>query len=91
MGAYNALPSAPVIKKTKRGEKTLELKEYIPTVEYAVEGNTTSFTLRLPAGDGLNLNPTLMTGFLAEKFSLAAGGAAILRTRLLNAEGEDFQ
>ncbi|MDD6999086.1 MAG: TIGR03936 family radical SAM-associated protein [Oscillospiraceae bacterium] len=91
LGAYNALPSAPVIKKTKRGEKTLELKEYIPTVEYAVEGNTTSFTLRLPAGDGLNLNPTLLTGFLAEKFSLAAEGAAILRTRLLTAEGEDFQ
>ena len=56
-----------------------------------MEGNTTSFTLRLPAGDGLNLNPTLLTGFLAEKFSLAAEGAAILRTRLLTAEGEDFQ
>ena len=66
-------------------------QEYIPTVEYAVESNTTSFTLRLPAGDGLNLNPTLLTGFLAEKFSLAAEGAAILRTRLLTAEGEDFQ
>lgn len=91
LDAYNALPGAPVIKKTKRGEKTLELKEYIPAVEYTVEGGTTSFTLRLPAGDGLNLNPTLLTGFLAEKFGLAAEGAAILRIRLLTSEGEDFQ
>ncbi|MBQ8647224.1 MAG: DUF2344 domain-containing protein [Oscillospiraceae bacterium] len=88
---YNALESAPVVKKTKRGSKTLELKQYIPRLDLRQEGEETLFDLRLPAGDGLNMNPTLLTGYLAEQFGLAAEGVGILRTRLITDDGRDFE
>ena len=38
--------------------------------------------LCLPAAQELNLNPSLLTGFLEEKFGLPAASAGILRKKL---------
>ena len=63
--AYNAAPAAPVTKKTKRGEKTLDLKSYVPTLTAQTEGKTLVCALTLPcAADGDNLNPALLLGCL---------------------------
>ena len=87
---YNALESAPVEKHSKRGKKIVELKDHIQQVEYEPEGDCVCIRLRLPASQELNLNPSLLTGFLEEKFGLPAASAGILRTEFLTAEKQHF-
>ena len=91
LAEYNALESAPVEKKSKRKTKTVELKEYVPTLELQPEGEWVKFDICLPATQDLNLNPALLVGFLEERFGLPAANAAILRTRFLTAEKELFR
>ena len=88
--AYNALESAPVEKHGKKGNKIIELKEHIPQVPYTLEGDKLHIALCLPAAQELNLNPSLLTGFLEEKFGLPAASANILRTEFLTADRKRF-
>ncbi len=96
LDAYNAAAAAPVTKKTKRGEKTLDLKSYLPALAAREEGESLVCTLTLPcAADGDNLNPALLLGCL-QGFGAAAGAklepwrCRILRTALLLADGSTF-
>ena len=87
---YNALESAPVEKHGKKGNKIIELKQHIPQVAYTAEGDAVRIELCLPASQELNLNPSLLTGFLEEKFGLPAASANILRTKFLTADRQLF-
>ena len=87
---YNALESAPVEKRSKRGVKTVELKQYVPQLELQTEGAWVHFELCLPASQELTLNPSLLTAYLEEKFAVPAANANILRTRFLTAEKQLF-
>ncbi|MBQ8434952.1 MAG: DUF2344 domain-containing protein [Oscillospiraceae bacterium] len=49
------------VKKTKRGEKEIDLKPDINVVSLEVAENATVLVLRLPAGNEKNLNPSLVT------------------------------
>ena len=91
LAGYNGLESAPVEKKSKRNTKTVDLKAYVPALELQKEGEWVRFDICLPAAQELNLNPTLLVGFLEERFGLPAASAAILRTRFLTAEKELFR
>ncbi len=88
--AYNALESAPVEKHGKKGNKIIELKEHIPQVPYTLEGDKLHIALCLPAAQELNLNPSLLTGFLEDKFGLPAASANILRKKFLTADKQLF-
>ena len=90
LDAYNALESAPVEKHGKKGNKIIELKEHLPKVEYTTEGDSLHMDLCLPAAQELNLNPSLLTGFLEEKFGLPAVSANILRKKFLTADKQLF-
>lgn len=48
LDAYNAAENAMVVKKTKRGQKELDLKTIIPHVEYEQAGEQLQFNLVLP-------------------------------------------
>ena len=87
---YNALESAPVEKHGKKGNKIIELKDHIPQVEYTTEGDSLHIELCMPAAQELNLNPSLLTGFLEEKFGLPAVSANILRKKFLTADKQLF-
>ena len=87
---YNALDSAPVEKHGKKGNKIIELKEHIPQVDYTVEGENVRIFLCLPASQQLNLNPSLLTGFLEAKFGLPAVNAGILRKKFLTEDKQLF-
>ena len=87
---YNALESAPVEKHGKKGNKIIELKQHIPQVACTVEGDAVRIELCLPASQELNLNPSLLTGFLEEKFGLPAASAGILRTKFLTEDKQLF-
>ena len=82
LAGYNALDAAPVEKKGKKGSKQVDLKAYIPALDGRAEGDSVCFDVCLPAAQELNLNPSLLTGFLEERFGAPAAEAAILRTAL---------
>lgn len=92
LDVYNAAGSAPVVKKTKRGQKTLELKEYIPRVDYLAKGDEVSFEIALPSGsgDGPNLNPALLLGVLQPLGGAPAWQCQVLRTHLYTKNGAEF-
>ena len=90
LAGYNALPAALAEKKGKKGTKQVDLKQYVPAIDCRVEGEQASFAVCLPAAQELNLNPSLLTGFLEEQFGLPAAEAAILRTALLKADRTPF-
>lgn len=87
---YNGLDAAPVLKKSKRGQKEIDLKEHCPRLDYAREGDEVCFEMQLPAGEGLNLNPSLWLGFLQEHCGVDATQAHVLRKRLIKKNSEDF-
>lgn len=89
---YNQLDSAVVMKKSKRGVKPVELKEFQKEIAYEKQGDCISFEMQLPAGgDGLNLNPSLWLGFLNEHFGVDETRASVLRTALLTKDLKEFK
>lgn len=90
--AYNAAAQAEVTKKTKRGQKTLDLKEHLPTVAYETEGEKLHFSIRMPCGSGeaLNLNPSLLMEYLHAHGGAPAWQCEVLRTHLYDKQGADF-
>lgn len=89
--AYNAAPSAEVVKEGKHGKtKTIELKTHLPAARFLAEdGGLTAF-LRLPAGNTLNVNPVLVLGWLEEASGLPVTAGRILRTDIYTKTGEKF-
>lgn len=92
LDGYNASKTAEVTKKTKRGHKTLDLKSYLPRVEYETAGEQLHFSILLPCGSGeaLNLNPALLMDYLHEHGGAPAWQCEVLRTHLYTKEGHDF-
>ena len=90
--SYNAAQTAEVTKKTKRGQKTLDLKEYLPHIDYKKEGEELRFSIHLPCGSGeaLNLNPSLLMEYLHEHGGAPSWQCQILRTHLYTKDGKDF-
>ncbi len=88
--AYNALETAPVVKKTKSGPRTLDLKEHLPSLRWQSAPDAIRMTLCLPAGDGLNLNPALLLDFLRTTTPEPAWQGGILRTALLKQDKTAF-
>lgn len=89
---YNAASTAEITKKTKRGQKTLDLKEYLAQIEYETQGEMLHFTVQLPCGSGeaLNLNPSLLMDCLKEHGGAPAWQCQVLRTHLYTKQGTDF-
>lgn len=88
--AYNAAPAAEVAKKTKRGEKTLDLKAFLPTLAWQAAGEGLTVAVRLPCAEGASLNPALLLGWLQAHGDIAPWQCRILRTALLLPDGTQF-
>lgn len=87
---YNTLDATPVLKKSKRGQKEIDLKEHCPRLDYVQDGDEVCFDMLLPAGEGLNLNPGLWLSFLQEQCGVDPTRAHVLRKRLITKNSEDF-
>ncbi len=92
LDAYNNAEHAEVTKKTKRGQKVLELKQYLDRIDYTVAGDELHFTAVLPCGSGeaLSLNPSLLTDFLRTQGAAPVWQCRVLRTHLYDKNGADF-
>ena len=67
-----------VVKKTKRGQKELDLKTIIPHVEYEQAGEQLQFNLVLPCGSGEapNYNPLCCWAICSSSTTSRPGCAA---------------
>ena len=92
LDAYNAAENAMVVKKTKRGQKELDLKTIIPHVEYEQAGEQLQFNLVLPCGSGEapNYNPALLLGYLQQQYNIPPWLCSVLRTKLYTKNNEEF-
>ena len=93
LDAYNAAENAMVVKKTKRGQKELDLKTIIPHVEYEQAGEQLQFNLVLPCGSGEapNYNPRFAAGLFAAAVQHPRPGlCSVLRTKLYTKINEEF-
>lgn len=87
-----------VIKKTKSGEKEIDIKERIRncTVSFDSEKRNICINCTLSATNSEFLNPDLLIKALKDKFGVLSGDLAeeyytILRTRLIAANGKEFR
>ena len=87
--AFLNLPEIIVSKKTKKGTKDVDLKGYILACEVS-DGDGVRFSLTLPAGGSLNINPSLFVTALSE-YAGAELYAAVTRTGIYTQEGVDFE
>lgn len=82
-------PEIIVEKKTKKGKKQIDLKEYI--LDYSTDfSETVRLILRLPAGSTLNINPSLLIGAFAD-FCGVELYADMTRTGIYTKEGLPFE
>lgn len=84
---YNALNAAMVLRKTKRTEQMVDLKEVQPVLQL---NKTGELCVKLPAGSTLNYNPELILRFLEDTFGLPVSKANILRTKILVKDEIEF-
>lgn len=93
LAQYNAAEHAEVTKKTKRGQKTLDLKAYLAHIDAETVGDELVFTVLLPCGSGeaLNLNPGLLMDYLHANGGAPAWQCQVLRTHLYTKSGADFR
>ena len=89
LNAFLSLSEIIVKKKTKKGMKDVDLKPYILSCERH-DGEKVAFSLTLPAGTTLNINPNLLIGALAD-FAGAELYADITRTGIFMQGGVDFE
>ncbi len=96
LDAYNAAETAPVQKKTKRAEKTIDLKAFLPSLAPVWQDQNLVVTLTLPCqADGDSVNPALLLSYLGalgeqHGISIEPWQCRILRTGLLLQDGRDF-
>lgn len=87
---YNQAESALVTRRTKRSEQQVDLKENLKTIN-PLETDGFGFNVTLPAGNKINYNPELLTGFLEELSGLEANKAYILRKKVMVQDGGLFK
>lgn len=78
-----------VEKKTKKGMKTVNLKDYLTECEIGDADDAALLTLRLPAGSSVNINPNLFFDALTEKTGKELF-CDTMRTNILTKGGEEF-
>lgn len=84
---FLAEPHLPVIKKTKKGEQQVDLKEKMTVLRVEGSPEKTVLEVRLPAGGTLNWSPMLVTGAICERLGREPYWTGLERIAILT---EDF-
>ena len=82
---YQNNSQAVVTKVTKRGQKDINLKEYIKEIKITeASENSVTFTALYPSGLTFNVNPSLLLDYLCETYGIAVLDALVIRKKLLD-------
>ncbi len=80
----------PVIKKTKKGERELNIKEHLTVLSIETGEGFCRLKLRLPAGGTLNLSPLLFTDAFTAAYGREPYWLKMERTAILTKDFSDF-
>lgn len=83
--------SITIMKKTKRGQKEVELKQYIENTAFEYTPDGAAFNLILPSGNDLNISPFLLLDAICAKYDTAIDQFEITRTELYNKDMQPFK
>lgn len=86
-----ARPELPVLKKTKKGERTVDIKPHFSVQGMKAEGHVLNLLVRTAAGTSLNINPTLVLDTFAAETGMAADWQRVVRTAILDGAFHDFR
>ncbi len=87
---FMAQDTINTIKKTKRGEKEIDLKPDINILSCEEIDCKTILSLRLPAGNDKNINPSLVTDLLLPLCNEKTEILSVERTAILNDDEQEF-
>jgi radical SAM-linked protein len=87
--AFLAQPEILVVKKTKTGEKTMDLKPYLNGMTAATDATGLHLTVTLPAGNAMNINTSLFTDAL-EAYIGAELQVRVVREKICEKDGKIF-
>ena len=85
-----------IIKKTKSGEKELDLSEYIKVFELKCNNDTLSIHTILPVGNDMNLNPELLIDAIKQHIGILNTDSpsehySIMRKKMLGDDLKEFR
>lgn len=84
---YNESACVTALRKTKRSEAEIDLKEHVADI--AVTGENRCEAV-LPAGASFSVSPALLTQFLAGRMACGEGALQVRRESIYTAQGEVF-
>lgn len=79
-----------VSKRTKKGKKDVDLKPLVEILSRGEEEGNLALRLRLPAGNTLNINPTLFFDAFCAAYGCEAEQYRVWRLRILTANFTEF-
>lgn len=88
--AWMARPEILLTKKTKKGEKEIDVKPHFTRQALESAGNALRLSLRCAAGPVFNLNPTLLLDTFADEAGCAADWQRVVRVAILDANGKPW-
>ena len=89
--AFCAQPEILVMKRTKKGEKQLDIKPLFTVLEQEARDGALWTRLRTAAGAQKNINPTLVLDAFAARTGWKADWARVVRQRILDESLQDFR
>lgn len=90
LDAFFAQPQILAMKRTKKGEKEISLKEHLHALSVCAGDEQVFLTVCLPAGNEQNINPTLVLDTFARQTGMMIDWAAVKKTAVLTKDGENF-
>jgi len=88
--AFCARPEIPVVKRTKKGERSLDVKPHFLVRGLQAGENAVRMTMRTAAGETLNINPSLVLDAFAQAGGYQADWMQVVRTAILDGDGMNF-
>ncbi len=88
--SFYASDSIEVVKKSKRGERTVDLKPDIALMSISVNGDFVQLEMRFPAGTEKNYNPSLLFDEFSNRTDILLSEFRVLRTNVLCKDGSVF-
>lgn len=90
-GTFLNQPVIEVIKKTKKGEKEIDIRPLVQVLEAAQQEDAIVLRLRLASGNTVNINPTLFLKAFYTWANLLPDGVKIVRTAIYNDKMQIFE
>lgn len=91
LGEFLAQPTIEVLKKTKKGEKLVDVKPLSEVLELSAGEDALELKLRMAVGLSLNINPTLFLDAFHSWLNTEPETVRITRTAVLDGEKREFR